>query len=71
MKDSGIGINKQNQKKVFDRFYREVDHEENTYPGLGMGLYIASEIVKQHKGSMGVASRKGEGSTFSFTIPSK
>ncbi len=69
VRDFGIGINKKDQDRVFDRFYRVSEGDEKTYPGLGMGLYIASEIIKQHGGSISVNSVKGKGSTFSFTLP--
>ena len=67
--DKGIGIAKDQQKKVFDRLYQVADNETNTFPGLGMGLYISKEIIKRHKGSIWVESEKGKGSTFYFTIP--
>ncbi len=69
VQDFGIGISKKNQQKIFDRFYREDGNRERTYPGLGIGLYIASEIVKRHNGTIGVESVKGKGSTFFFTLP--
>lgn len=69
VQDFGIGISKKNQNKIFDRFYREDGNRERTYPGLGIGLYIASEIVKRHNGVIGVESVKGKGSTFYFTLP--
>ncbi len=69
--DFGIGIDKEHQKKIFDRFYRVTDPNEKTFPGLGIGLYITSEIVKRHGGSVEVKSTKGKGSEFSFCIPFK
>ncbi len=69
VKDHGIGISKHKQAKIFDRFFRENGLTENTYPGLGLGLYIASEILKRHEGSISVTSKKGFGSTFYFTMP--
>ncbi len=70
VKDHGIGISKKNLPYVFDRFFRVYGDDKN-YPGLGMGLYISSEIVKRHHGKIWVKSKKGEGSTFFFTIPLK
>jgi signal transduction histidine kinase len=67
--DSGIGISKDQQKKIFDRLYQVVDAEINTFPGLGMGLYISKEIIKRHKGTIWVESEKGKGSTFFFSLP--
>src|SRR3989338_5282659 len=69
IQDFGIGIEKEYTKKIFDRFYRVTSPEGKTYPGLGMGLYIANEIVKRHGGAISVVSSKGKGSTFSFTLP--
>lgn len=69
VQDFGIGIPKGHQDKIFERFYQVTDPEEKTFPGLGIGLYISSEIVKRHKGRMWVESTKGEGSIFSFTVP--
>lgn len=69
IQDFGIGMPEEVQQKVFDRFYRANDTTESSLPGLGLGLFISSEIVKQHKGSIWVKSRKGEGSMFSFSLP--
>lgn len=71
VKDFGIGIDKEHQKHIFQQFYRVSSPTEKTYPGLGMGLYIAHEIVKRHGGEMTVESEKGKGSTFSFNLPYK
>lgn len=69
IQDFGIGISKDNQKKLFEIFYRVPGQNEATYPGLGIGLYVASEIVKRYKGKMWVKSDTGKGSTFYFTLP--
>ncbi len=69
VRDFGIGIAAENHAKVFDRFFRVSGEDESTFPGLGMGLYIASEIVKQHKGRMWVESEKGKGSVFYVSLP--
>jgi two-component system phosphate regulon sensor histidine kinase PhoR len=68
VKDLGIGIPKDQQSKVFDRFFRVSGEKENTYAGLGLGLYISSEIIKRHKGNIGLISDKGKGSTFYFEL---
>jgi PAS domain S-box-containing protein len=68
-KDFGIGIPRNQQSRVFDRFFRVSGEKENTYAGLGLGLYISSELIKRHKGTIGVKSEEGKGSTFYFTIP--
>ncbi len=69
VQDFGIGINESQYQKIFERFYQVVDPEEKTYPGLGMGLYISSEIVERHNGRIWVESKKGEGSTFFVSLP--
>ena len=69
VRDFGIGIDKFFHKKIFERFYRVSGVEEETYPGMGMGLYIANEIIKMHKGSVWVESQKDKGSVFTFSIP--
>jgi PAS domain S-box-containing protein len=69
VQDFGIGIAKEHQQKIFERFYQVTDPEEKTYPGLGIGLYISCEIVKRHGGRMWVESKKGEGATFQFALP--
>ena len=69
VQDYGIGIKEENQKRIFKRFYREEGRDENTFPGFGIGLYIAADIIKKHNGTIGVDSTKREGSTFFFTIP--
>ena len=66
--DFGIGIPKAKQQYLFDRFYR-VDDTSQKYAGLGLGLYISSEIVRQHKGHINIESEEGKGSTFWFVIP--
>ncbi len=69
IQDFGIGIEQSHHEKIFERFYQVTDPEEKTYPGLGIGLHISSEIVARHQGRMWVESRKGEGSTFSVALP--
>lgn len=68
--DFGIGINQSKLPFVFDRFFR-VEETARSFTGLGLGLYISSEIVKRHGGKFGVESEIGKGSTFWFTIPVK
>jgi len=68
VKDKGPGIAKENQPYLFDRYYR-ADHSGLSYSGLGLGLYICSEIIKRHGGEIGVDSEIGKGSTFWFTLP--
>jgi signal transduction histidine kinase len=67
--DSGRGIAPESLTQVFDRLYQDPDAVDGNKTGLGLGLYIAKEIVTLHGGRMWVASQPGSGSTFSFTLP--
>ena len=67
--DFGIGIEKKLLSKVFDRFFRVTESSLNTFPGLGLGLYIAAEIIKRQSGKIWVESKLGKGSIFSFSLP--
>jgi len=69
VKDSGIGISENQQKNVFDKLYRVRENKGNTFPGFGMGLYIAKEIVNGQAGNIWVESKKGKGSIFYFSLP--
>lgn len=71
VQDFGQGIPKEKQVKVFERFFRVSGKAQDTYAGLGLGLYIASEIVKRHGGRIWVESREGKGTVFYFTLPVK
>lgn len=66
--DKGPGISTDNIPHLFGRYYR-VDSGGTQYSGLGLGLYISSEIIKKHNGQIGVESEIGKGSTFWFTLP--
>jgi signal transduction histidine kinase len=69
VKDHGIGIDKKYHEKIFERFYRAEGKEEQTYPGFGIGLFIAKEIIQRHDGSIRLVSEKGKGSVFTFNLP--
>jgi PAS domain S-box-containing protein len=69
VKDQGIGIDKNEHQKIFERFYRAEGKREQTFPGFGIGLFIASEIIQRHGGKIEVESEKGKGSTFIVTLP--
>jgi two-component system CheB/CheR fusion protein len=66
--DSGIGIPADKQSFIFDRFFR-VHESSKLFSGLGLGLFISAEIVKQHQGSIGMKSTEGKGSVFWFKLP--
>lgn len=67
VKDQGPGIAKEKIPHIFDRYYR-VNSAGSQYSGLGLGLYICSEIIRKHGGEIGVDSEIGKGSTFWFTL---
>lgn len=69
VKDYGVGIAKEHQEKIFERFYRVGDEKTQPSSGLGIGLYVANEIIKLHEGKLWVKSEKGKGATFSFSLP--
>lgn len=68
VRDFGIGIDPEQQKHVFDKFFR-VEETAIHFQGLGIGLYISAEIIRRHGGTVGVNSVLGEGSEFYFNIP--
>jgi PAS domain S-box-containing protein len=70
VRDYGIGIPLAMQDRIFERFYRAAD-KENTYPGIGLGLYISSEIIKSHGGKIWFTSIEEKGSEFCFSLPLK
>jgi signal transduction histidine kinase len=69
VQDFGLGIPKEKQRQVFVRFFRVNDAKRESFPGLGLGLFISSEIIQRHKGKIWVESKDGKGSTFYFSIP--
>jgi PAS domain S-box-containing protein len=69
VKDFGLGIPKDQKDRVFERFFRISDKGKESYPGLGLGLFISSEIIRRHGGTIIVDSASGKGSTFTFTLP--
>ena len=71
VEDYGLGIAKEKQDQVFERFFRVSGPGKETYPGLGLGLYISSEIIKRLSGRIWVESIEGKGSTFCFILPLK
>jgi PAS domain S-box-containing protein len=69
VQDFGIGIPDDKKDRVFEQFYRVSGDKQHTFPGLGLGLYISSEIIKREGGRMWVNSVEGKGSTFCFALP--
>jgi two-component system CheB/CheR fusion protein len=66
--DSGIGLSESNIQRIFERFYR-VENTKVPAAGLGMGLYISAEIIREHGGRIEVKSKLNDGSRFSFWLP--
>jgi signal transduction histidine kinase len=67
--DTGRGIGPEAKALVFERLYQDPNSIDNSRAGLGLGLFIAKELVELHSGRIWVASEVGNGSTFSFTLP--
>ncbi|MEP7376774.1 MAG: PAS domain S-box protein [Chitinophagaceae bacterium] len=68
VQDFGIGLSGQHLDKIFNRYYRVQEHAIY-FQGLGIGLYLSSNIIQRHDGTMWADSEPGKGSTFYFTIP--
>ncbi len=69
IKDTGIGINKENLGRIFEEFRQEIDGHQRPFEGLGIGLTLAKEVIERMGGKIFVQSEKGIGSEFSFSIP--
>jgi len=69
VKDYGVGIPKDQQGKIFDKFFRSNNVIKRQTVGTGLGLYIAKAVVESSGGKMGFKSREEKGSTFWFTLP--
>ena len=69
VQDPGIGIPREEQAKLFQRFFRAANATTRNYSGLGIGLFVSHEIVHHHGGRFEVQSDVGTGSTFTFYLP--
>ncbi len=69
VKDSGIGISKEDQDRIFDRFYRVKNEKTRYITGTGLGLAIVKSIVEAHNGMIHVESESGKGSRFTISLP--
>jgi two-component system phosphate regulon sensor histidine kinase PhoR len=67
--DNGIGINKADQKHIFDKFYRVTHGNIHKFKGLGLGLYYVKRIAESHGGDVSVDSKPGKGSIFTVILP--
>lgn len=66
--DNGIGIPKENLRRIFDRFYHLEKHEDNLFSGIGLGLAITRQVIEQHRGKLEVISEPGAGTTFTIIL---
>jgi PAS domain S-box-containing protein len=69
VKDHGAGISKEEQTRLFERFYRSDSAIKKSIPGTGLGLYLSKSIIEAHGGKIWVESDGKHGSTFSFSLP--
>jgi signal transduction histidine kinase len=69
VQDFGIGIPKNEQAKIFAPFYQAKSPAGTKRSGLGLGLFLARKIIRDHRGKLSVESKKDKGSTFYFTLP--
>ena len=67
--DQGIGMSKNVQRKVFNKFYREQTGNIHNVKGHGLGLSYVKSIVERHQGHVFVEGEKGKGSTFTVKLP--
>ena len=71
VKDTGIGIAKEDIPRTFSRFWRSASSRDRASGGLGVGLSITKEIVERHNGTISVESELGKGTTFTISIPTR
>jgi PAS domain S-box-containing protein len=69
VQDTGIGISRTDQKKIFQKFYRSEDYRTRETGGTGLGLYVAAKLAKKIGCKIELESRLNHGSTFHFTLP--
>lgn len=69
VKDQGIGVSMQDKDRIFSEFYRTTRTQKDKTEGLGLGLYISSQIVKNYHGRLWVKSKEGHGATFFMELP--
>lgn len=68
VRDEGIGISGQNINRIFEKYFRESTVVDK-YSGFGMGLYISSGIIREHRGTIWAEKNTEAGSSFYFTLP--
>lgn len=67
--DNGIGIDEEDQKHLFEKFYRVQNEKTKTIKGSGLGLFITKQLVEKMGGEVGVSSKIGQGTSVYFTLP--
>lgn len=67
--DTGIGLSKSDQKRIFEKFFRSEDYRTRESSGTGLGLYVTAKLAHRLKASIDVASQLNKGSTFTITVP--
>ena len=69
IRDEGTGIEKEQHRFIFDKFYRVPQYNLHAVKGIGLGLYLCNELIKKLNGFISLESDKGKGSTFTIHIP--
>jgi len=69
VKDSGIGMDQEAQKRLFEKFYRVKTEKTRQITGTGLGLWIVKQLVEKQGGRIWIESEEGKGSTFHFSLP--
>ena len=69
IKDTGVGISEKGSSKIFEKYFRDEEARKKEIVGSGIGLFTCKKIIESHGGKIWFESKKGEGTTFFFTIP--
>jgi signal transduction histidine kinase len=69
IRDNGPGIRKEEQRHLFEKFYRGEESKQRVIRGLGLGLYYVKQIVEAHQGTVSLSSTLGKGTTFTIKLP--